>query len=233
MRAIVAFCALHHDAFAIYIQVSACHDAAFAATGLVKAAALDDIRHPRGGNVCRSPALIRAEVAGAVSPSLDGAVMSTLAAEILAGDGLDVSAGSQGSGAAPDHRARPVSLSPAAALRADQLTGFGAAGRRLDAGLDRADPRRRRHPHLQADLLPVPGRAWSGPGRRCGCCRASSTRCRAGPGAGPSRWPTFMTAIAGRDGAHPCAPWPRRCASSSRTGSRRSATSPAASCCSA
>lgn len=58
MRAIVAFCALHHGGFASISNSSACHDAAFAATGLVKTATLDDIRLVFGGNVYRASVLI-------------------------------------------------------------------------------------------------------------------------------------------------------------------------------
>ena len=58
MRAIVAFCALHHERSGPISNLSACHGAAFVAPGLVKAVTLDDIRCSRGGNVFRSPVLI-------------------------------------------------------------------------------------------------------------------------------------------------------------------------------
>jgi hypothetical protein len=57
MGPIVTFCALHHNGLSSISTSSACHDAAFVATGLVKAAALDGICHSRGGNVSRSRAL--------------------------------------------------------------------------------------------------------------------------------------------------------------------------------
>ena len=83
---------------------------------------------------------------------------------------------------------------------ADQRHRPRAAGRGLDAGLDRADPGGRRHPHLQADLRPVRGRAGLVGAARCGCSSRELNALDVGPSAGPSKIAAFMHGIAGRDG---------------------------------